>query len=410
MRDIPRDLKDKIEALNREYTCILLTGARQVGKSYLFQKISEELHEERVTVTLDDLQERSLARSDPAMFLELHGTPILIDEVQYAPELFSYIKIAIDRGAAPGTYWLTGSQVFRLMQLAEESLAGRAAILKLSSLCQHEIYGTGKAFPFSISLKELKARENISAKANMSEIYRRIWTGSLPALVSGKYTDRQVYYSSYMETFLSRDVSEMISGVDRLVFSDFIRAAAGRIGEMLNIHSIASDVGISDNTARSWIHVLEKADIIYLLRPYSNSALSRTVKTPKLYFFDTGLVCYLTRYPSPEILQNSALAGAVFENYVVMEIIKSYRNAARECLLWYYRDYDAKEIDLILETQRQLHPIEIKRSVNPRPEVIRTFKVIDKSSVPRENGAVICMREQLSALDQRDFVVPAWYI
>lgn len=410
MRDIPRDLKDKIESLNREYACILLTGARQVGKSYLFERIAEDLHQKRTIVTLDDLQERSLARNDPAMFLELHGTPILIDEVQYAPELFSYIKIAIDKGAAPGTFWLTGSQVFRLMKLAEESLAGRVAILKLSSLCQHEIYGRNKTSPFTISLGDLKKREENAARADIAEIYARIWHGSLPALISGKYSDRQVYYASYMETFLSRDVSEMISGVDRLVFSDFVRAAASRVGEILNIHAIAADVGISNNTARSWLQVLEKSDIIYLLRPYSNSALKRTVKTPKLYFFDTGLVCYLTKYPAPDILQNSALSGPIFENYVVMEIVKSYRNAAEDCLLWYYRDYDAKEIDLILETNRELHPIEIKRSVNPRPEVVRTFKVIDKSSVSRGNGAVICMREELSAVDHANFIVPAWCI
>lgn len=187
MRDIPRDLKDKIESLNREYACILLTGARQVGKSYLFEKISEDLHQKRTVVTLDDLQERALARNDPAMFLELHGTPILIDEMQYAPELFSYIKIAIDRGAAPGTFWLTGSQVFRLMTLAEESLAGRVAILKLSSLCQHEIYGTDKTFPFTIALADLKKREEVSAQADMAEMYRRIWNGSLPGLISGKF-------------------------------------------------------------------------------------------------------------------------------------------------------------------------------------------------------------------------------
>lgn len=413
MRSIPRDLKNKLLNLNKEYSCLLLTGARQVGKSYLFEMISRELGEHRTVVTLDDLEERALARRDPAMFLQIHSTPILIDEVQYAPELFSYIKIAIDRGAAPGAFWLTGSQVFRLMTLAEESLAGRAAILRLPSLSQHEIYGhlaETPYLPFDISLENLQQRKKEAEKANMREIYERIWNGSLPGLVSGKFTDRDVYYASYLETFLSRDVSEMIEGVDRLVFTDFIRAAACRIGEILNVHSIAADVGISDNTAKAWLQVLEKADIIYLLRPYSNSALNRTVKTPKMYFFDTGLVCYLTRYPSGEILQNGALAGAAFENYVVMEILKSYRNAARECLLWYYRDYDAKEIDVILESGQELHPIEIKKSVTPRPETARVFKALDKGNVPRGTGAIICMREELSAVDSRNLIIPAWYI
>lgn len=410
MRFIERDLKSKIIELNKEYSAILIIGVRQVGKSTLFKNIMEEIHADREIVTLDDLEERALAKKDPAMFLQIHEPPVMIDEVQYAPELFSYIKIAIDRGAAPGSFWLTGSQAFKLMELAQESLAGRVAILRLSSLSQHETYGNGEDSPFNVSLDGIKGRRKTHAPAAMDEIYKRIWNGGMPGLISGKFTDRDVYYSSYIQTYIERDVSELIRGVDKFLFQDFIRSAASRVGEVMNLHAIASDVGINDDTAKRWLKVLEKSDVITLLRPYSNNALHRTIKAPKLYFFDTGLVAYLTKYSSPEILANGALAGHILENYVVTEIVKSYKNAAKDCLFWYYRDKDNKEIDMILESDGELHPIEIKRSVNPGTEIAGAFKVLDKATVPRGTGAIICMREELSAIDRNTLIVPVWMI
>ena len=410
MRLIERDLKSKIIELNKEYSAILITGARQVGKSTLFKNIMEEIHADREIVTLDDLEERALAKKDPAMFLQIHEPPVMIDEVQYAPELFSYIKIAIDRGASPGSFWLTGSQAFKLMELAQESLAGRVAILRLSSLSQHEAYGNGEDSPFNVRLDDIKDRRKTHAPAAMDEIYKRIWNGGMPGLISGKFTDRDVYYSSYIQTYIERDVSELIRGVDKVLFRDFIRSAASRVGEVMNLHAIASDVGINDDTAKRWLQVLEKSDVITLLRPYSNNALHRTIKAPKLYFFDTGLVAYLTKYSSPEILANGALAGHILENYVVTEIIKSYKNAAKDCLFWYYRDKDNKEVDMILESDGELHPIEIKRSVNPGTESTGACKVLDKATVPRGTGAIICMREELSAIDSNTLIVPVWMI
>ena len=410
MRHIERDLKSKIIDLNKEYSAILITGARQVGKSTLFETIMKEQGEEREIVTLDDLEERALAKKDPAMFLQIHEPPVMIDEVQYAPELFSYIKIAIDKGAAPGSFWLTGSQAFKLMDLAQESLAGRVAILRLPPLSQHEAYGKDISRPFSVDLNELKKRKKTHAPATLDEIYERIWMGGMPGLISGKFTDRDVYYSSYIQTYIERDVSDLIQGVDKLLFQDFIRSAASRIGEVLNVHAIAGDVGINDDTAKRWLQVLEKSEIITLLRPYSNNLLHRTIKTPKLYFFDTGLVAYLTKYSSPEILANGALAGHILENYVVMEIIKSYKNAAKDCLFWYYRDKDNKEVDMILESDGMLHPIEVKRSVNPGTELVGAFSVLDKATTPRGSGAIICMRPELSAVDSNNLIVPVWYI
>lgn len=407
MTYIRRDIEEKILSLSKEYSCILITGPRQVGKTTVLKEL---MAPDRSYVTLDDLENRKLAKNDPALFLQMHELPIFIDEVQYAPELFSYIKIAIDNGAAPGTFWLTGSQAFKMMELAQESLAGRVALLHMPTLSQHEIYGAGENTPFSIDLTELKARKTKGTAADMKEIYERIWKGSLPGYVSGKFTDRNVFYSSYLQTYIDRDVSELLSRVDKLQFQDFIRAAACRAGQMLNVHDIALDVGVSDDTAKRWLQVLEKSDIIFYLRPYSNNLLKRTVKTPKMYFFDTGLVAYLTRYSSPEILQNGAINGAILENYVVSEIMKSYHNAAQDCLLWYYRDKDNNEIDMVIESDGELHPLEIKRSINPSSELIKTFTTLDKGSVPRGKGAIICMRPELSAVNADNYIVPIWMI
>lgn len=407
MAYIERDLEQKILALSEEYACLLITGPRQVGKTTVLRKLMDT---KREYVTLDDLEERELARRDPAMFLQLHGTPILIDEVQYAPQLFSYLKIAVDNGAEPGTYWLTGSQAFKLMDLAQESLAGRVAILHMPSLSQHEIYGSGCCAPFTLELTSLKDREKTHAPADTLALYERIWRGSMPGLLSGKYTDRDVFYSSYLQTYIQRDVQEQVQVSDPLLFRDFVRAAACRAGQMLNVHDIAQDVGVSDETAKRWLQVLEKSDVIFFLRPYSNNLLKRTVKTPKMYFFDTGLVAYLTRYSSPEILANGAMNGAILENYVVSELLKTYYNDAKECLLWYYRDKSSNEIDMVIESDGKLHPLEIKRSVNPGSELIGAFELLDKASVPRGTGAILCMRPKLSAINAENYIVPIWMI
>lgn len=407
MTYIKRDLEPKILSLSEEYSAILITGPRQVGKTTVLRQLMQE---NRTYVTLDDLEDRAMAQKDPALFLQLHDRPILIDEIQYAPQLFSYIKIEIDNGAEPGSFWLTGSQAFRMMELAQESLAGRVALLHMPSLSQHEIYGSGNTSPFSINLDLLKERAKTHTPADMKEIYRRIWKGSMPGLISGRFSDRDVFYSSYLQTYIDRDISELIHLTDKLIFRDFIRAAACRIGQLLNIHDIAQDVGVSDDTAKRWLQVLEKSDIIFYLRPYSNNLLKRTVKTPKMYFFDTGLVSYLTKYSSPDILANGALNGAILENYVVAELLKTYQNSAKECLLWYYRDKEMHEIDMIIESDGMLHPLEVKRSVNPGKELIGAFDILDKGSVPKGKGALLCMRPELSAVNSNNYIIPIWMI
>lgn len=406
MKYITRDMENLVRELTKEYSCILITGPRQVGKSTML----EHLDGKRRRVTLDDLQERNLAKTDPEMFLQLHKPPVLIDEVQYAPELFSYIKIAVDNGAAPGSYWLTSSQSYKPMKLSQESLAGRIAILNLPSLSQHELYAKNRLTPFEIGIDNIQERVESYETADVKEIFQRIWNGSLPGLASGKYSNRDIYYSSYLQTYISRDVKEETIVKDDAKFVDFIRAVACRIGQELNIHSIALDVDISDDTAKRWLSLLEKSEIVFSLHPYSNNLLKRVVKTPKIYFFDTGLVCYLTRHSTAEILQNSSINGAILENYIVAEIRKSYLNFGKEPYMYYYRDKEQREIDLILETDGELHPIEIKKSSNPTLSMTKNFNVLQKPNINVGQGAIICMKENLSALNKDTLVIPIWCI
>ena len=408
MAYIHRTLEQKIMDISRDYSCLLLIGPRQVGKTTMLEHLMEGSGRQKVT--LDDVENRRLAQSDPALFLEMHPAPVLIDEVQYAPQLFSYIKINVDNGAAPGSYWLTGSQAFQLMELAQESLAGRTAIVHMSALSQSELYGDGTTEPLSLKLENLNRRKEHLSSCNSMEMFERIWNGGMPGHRSGRFTDRDVFYSSYIQTYINRDVSDMIPGVDKLLFADFIRAAACRVGQMLNTHDIAQDVGVSDDTAKRWLQVLEKSEVVFYLRPYSNNLLKRTVKTPKMYFFETGLAAYLTKYSNPEILMNGAINGAILENYTVAEIRKTWLNSAKECLLHYYRDKDTNEIDMVIEADGELHPLEIKKSTNPGTELASAFKVLDKGSVPRGAGAILCLREEISAIDRNTFILPIWMI
>ncbi len=408
MAYIKRTLEKSIMSISEDYSCLLLIGPRQVGKTTMLEHLMKGT--ERKRVTLDDVENRRLAKNDPLLFLEMHPAPVLIDEVQYAPELFSYIKIKVDEGAAPGSYWLTGSQAFQLMELAQESLAGRTAIVHMSALSQSELYGDGDTEPFAVTLEAVNERKKHLTKCTSTEMFDRVWQGGMPGHRSGKYKDRDVFYSSYIQTYINRDVTDLIPGVDKLLFADFIRATACRTGQMLNVHDIALDVGVSDDTAKRWLQVLEKSEVIFYLRPYSNNLLKRTVKTPKLYFFDTGLVAYLAKYSGPEILMNGAINGAILENYVVAEIKKTWLNSARECLMHYYRDKDTNEIDMVIETDGQLYPLEIKKSTNPGTELVSAFKILDRGSIPRDTGAILCLREELSAIDRNTFIIPIWMI
>jgi predicted AAA+ superfamily ATPase len=407
MKYIKRDIEKIISEVSEHFAAILITGPRQVGKTTMLRWLADE---NRGYVTLDDLEDRKLAQNDPALFLALHPMPLLIDEVQYAPQLFSYIKIAVDNGAEPGAFWMTGSQTFRLMELSQESLAGRVAILPMTALSQHEIYGAGTCEPLEISLESLSGRVATGKKTETAGIYERIWLGAMPGFISGKYPERNIFYASYLQSYIQRDISDMLERVDTLQFADFVRAAACRTGQMLNVHDIAGDIGVADSTAKRWLQLLEASGVIFYLHPYSNNLLKRTVKTPKMYFFDTGLVAYLTKYPGAEMLMNGAINGAILENYVVAEVFKSYINNGLECNAWYYRDKDGKEIDLVLEHGGELHPIEIKKSVSPPSGISGTFRLLDNTTLPRSTGAVICMKDSLSAIDRQTLLLPIWML
>ena len=407
MRYIARNLEKVVLEVTKEYPVVLVTGPRQVGKTTMLQKLMEGT--DRNYVSLDDLNERNLAKTDPEMFLQLHKPPILIDEVQYAPELFVYIKIHVDKYHNAGDFWLTGSQVFKLMSGIQESLAGRVAVLSLTTLSQAEICG-GEMQPFTLDIEKLSARRKERTAADTGVIFDRIFRGSMPAIVSEKNSNSQIFYSSYLTTYIERDVREVSDAIDSLTFLHFITAVAARCGQILNIAEIARDADINQKQAKNWLGGLETLGLIFYLHPYSNNMLKRLVKTPKLYFYDTGLVCYLTKWSSAETLQSGAMNGAILENYVVAEIRKTYLNCGKDPYMYYYRDKDAREIDIILEHDGVLNPIEIKKSANPGSELIKVFKLLDKSSAKRSKGAVVCMKPELSAIDRENYIIPVWMI
>lgn len=405
MKYISRNLESVVNQLTKEYPVVLLTGPRQVGKTTMLKKLMENTN--RGYVSLDDLNARNLAKSDPELFLQLHKPPILIDEVQYAPELFTYIKVHVDKNQNPGDFWLTGSQVFKLMRGVQESLAGRVAVLSMTTLSQAEMSNRDMT-PFVVDLEKLSKRERVTTDTH--GIFERIFKGSMPAIVSGANTNSQIFYSSYLSTYIERDVKELAESIDSLKFLRFMTAVAARCGQMLNVAEVARDADVNQQQAKAWLNVLETLGIIFYLHPYSNNLLKRLVKTPKLYFYDTGLVCYLTRWSSAETLESGAMNGAILENYVVSEIAKTYLNCGQEPFMYYYRDKDAKEIDIVLEHDGVLNPIEIKKTSNPGTDLTKVFALLDKASVPRDKGAVICMKPNLGAIDRDNYIVPVWMI
>lgn len=404
---ISRHLEKVIEGVTKEYPVVLVTGPRQVGKTTMLKEMMKGTN--RGYVSLDDMNERNLAKTDPQLFLQLHKPPILIDEVQYAPELFTYIKIYVDDHREAGAFWLTGSQIFKLMKGVQESLAGRVAVLQMPSLSQAEI-SRAQSSPLRIDLDELKAREQNREELDVQGVFERIFKGSMPGVVSGEITNSRIFYSSYLSTYVERDIKELSSAIDSLKFLRFITAVAARCSQILNISDIVRDADINQKQAKDWLQILETLGIIFYLHPYSNNLLKRLVKTPKLYFYDTGLVCYLTKWTSAAVLENGAMNGAMLENYVVSEIAKTYLNSGIEPPMYYYRDKDCKEIDVVLEQDGELNPIEIKKTSNPGTELTKVFSLLDKSSVSRGKGAIVCMKPFVGAIDRNNYIIPIWVI
>jgi predicted AAA+ superfamily ATPase len=367
--------------------------------------------EGRGYVTLDDPLVLSLAKDDPALFMQRFPPPVLIDEIQYAPELLPYIKMAADQADQPGRVWLTGSQQFHLMAGVSESLAGRVAVLRLLGLSRAELLGEGPAAtPFMPTPAELSRRSNQRSPLTLHELYRLIWRGALPAIALNEAMERDLFYSSYVQTYLQRDVRALARVGDELAFLRFLRAAAARTGQLLNLADLARDADVAPNTAKSWLSILQSAEIVYLLEPYHTNVTQRLVKTPKLYFLDTGLAAYLTAWASPETLEAGAMTGAFLETWIVAELLKSYWHAGRQPPFYYYRDKDQREIDLLLAQDGMIYPLEIKRTASPSRDDIRHFAALERLGQPVGPGGVICLARQSLPLTAAAQSIPAWLI
>ena len=406
---LARTLAKTLHAASASFPVVLVTGPRQVGKTTLLETGAEA---RRGYVTLDDIEERNLARSDPALFLQRHPAPLTIDEIQYAPELFSQIKIAVDKAKHPGLFWLTGSQKFHLTQGITETLAGRVAVLDLLGLSQAEIEGRGDdALPFLPGSPWLsQARKNAGPAKPVLEVYRRIWRGAYPKVVLDETMPRDLFYNSYIQTYLQRDVRDLTRVGDERAFYNLLRAAAARTGQMLNYADLARDVDIDQKTAKAWLSILETSGIVYLLPPYHTNITKRLVKTPKLYFLDTGLCAYLTQWSTPEALEAGAMSGAILETWMLAEILKSYWHRGMTPALYFYRDKDQKEVDLLIERDNTLYPIEFKKTANPSQNASRHFPVLEKLGQSVGHGAVICLRETDVPLSQTVDAIPVGYL
>lgn len=421
---IKRAAEDTIIRASEMFPVLLVTGPRQVGKTTLLQKLAETQRNEgieRKYVTLDDPDVRYLAKRDPALFLQRYSPPVLIDEIQYAPEILPYIKMSVDRSKNKGDFWLTGSQAFHLMKNVSESLAGRVGIANLLGLSDAEIYQETSE-PFQTDPQYLMKRLSVRNKRDLNEIYRRIFKGSMPELYADENVDWEMYYRSYVETYLQRDIRDLTQVADEMQFYNFMTIVAAQTSKPVVYEEMASAAGISAPTAKKWLSILVSSHVIALVQPYHNNALKRVVKMPLIHFLDTGLAAYLLKWGNPEALERGAMSGAFFESYVFSEIYKSYLNAGKEPPIFYYRDKDQKEIDLLLFQNGVLSPIEIKKSASPGKVAIKNFKVLEPAAresasqgleslkVEIGTGSVVCMANDLLPVDENNWYVPVWLI
>jgi hypothetical protein len=402
---IKRALESMVEEVSNTYPVLLVTGPRQVGKTTLLEHVADKT---RKYVSLDDPVARQLAKEEPLLFLQRYEPPVIIDEIQYAPELLPYIKLHVDRKKIMGEFWLTGSQMFQMMKGVSESLAGRVGILPMQGLSLSELNELPNEF-YTTDTKRLLNRLNIARKMNLKEIYNLIYKGSMPAVYTREQSVER-FYASYVDTYVHRDIRDLTQVADEMQFQRFLTACAARTSQMVNYSELAKDVGISSPTAKSWLSLLVTSGLVVLVEPYFNNSLKRIVKAPNMYFMDTGLCAYLTRWTSSESLEVSAMSGAFFETFVVSEIIKSYLNAGKRPPIFYYRDSEQKEIDLIIENDGKLQPIEIKKSANPKKNAGRHFSILEKVDKEAAKGSVICMSEDLSPISKDIWAVPVWLI
>ena len=407
---LERTIARVIEEHSKSFRVLLLTGQRQVGKTTLLENLAKG---NRKHITLDNSRLRLLAQNDPELFLSEYPPPILIDEVQYAPELFPYIKIYVDtHKTEKGAFWLTGSQKFSLMKGIQESLAGRIAILDLLGLSYREKAKrpySGKPFIPELFSQNKSTQEKIKP-LTANEVYRHIWEGSLPEPVTTKNLNREAYYSSYIQSYIERDVRDFYKIEKPLQFYNFLSAVAARTANLVNYSSLARDIGIDVKTAQTWMGILERSGIVYLLQPYSPNVTKRIIKTPKVYFLDTGLCAYLCRWETTETLYAGAMDGAILETWCFGEILKSYWHNGINPLIYFYRDTDQKEIDFVIEKNMTLYPIEVKKTAAPGEIDVKHFGALKKLGKNTGMGAVLCLGKGRIPINREVLSIPVWEI
>ena len=407
MKYYRRSIEQVINEYKEQFPILLLTGPRQVGKSTLFKELFQS---EYKYFSLDDPILKEQIVNDPRLFLKNNPEKLIIDEVQYAPSIFPYLKMKVDENREDGMYLMTGSQAFVLMKNVSETLAGRVGILELQGISLREQFNIEFNKPFIPNEEYISEREkNITEYTNL---WQRIHRGYMPELIFNDRKKWEFFYSSYVQTYIERDVRDLINISDESKFLKFMISLASRSGELLNYGAVANEVGISNETVKRWVSVLRTSRIIYLLEPYFNNHLKRVIKTPKIYFMDVGLLAYLTKWPTPETLANGAKAGNIFETFIISEIVKSYLNAGIiNPPLYFYRDKDKKEIDLIIEEAEKIYPIEIKMSASPNKEMAKNFSVL-KRKIDKEigTGIIICQYDNKVYLSEDILVLPVEYI
>jgi len=405
---IERHAEETIKKLGKIFGAVLVSGARQCGKTTLLRTMFKDMAYQ----SLDDPFLLSQAREEGGTFFKDNPPPLLIDEIQYAPNLFHFIKIILDESRKKGQFFMTGSQQFAMMKNVSESLAGRLGVLNLAGLSMREKKGTGFKHEFLPNENYLKKRSQSAGSPVWDETWFNIHRGSMPELFRDPGIAWQLYYSSYVRTYLERDVRDLSQVGDETKFLNFMVVVAGHIGQLVNLASVARDVGISQPSAERWLSILISSDIVFLLRPYSKNIIKRTIKTPKLYFHDTGLAAWLTKWTNPDVLKNGAMSGAYFENFCISEIVKSYYNRGIQQLpLYFYRDRNNREIDLVIEANGFLHPLEIKKSADPDKKDIAAFSVLDDIPMSKRGpGGLICMYDHLASLGKTDKVIPVSYL
>ena len=392
-----REAVNVIKTISDTFKVLLVTGPRQTGKTTLLKSLKPD---NMGYVTLDDIVLRNQAQNDPMLFLEEHPAPLFIDEVQYAPDLFSYIKIKVDNSDAKGMYWLTGSQQFNLMMNASESLAGRVGIVNLNSFTYSEIMKNENKELFSPDKLEK------SMKIDVNNLFEIIFKGGMPEFYNNPSIDRNLYFQSYVDTYIEKDVIQFMKLSKPKEFKKFMVSIASRVGEQLNYSDISKDCGVSVPTVTSWLSVLVASGLVYLLEPYMSSELKRMTHIPKIYFMDTGLASYLAGWSDARELQLSSNSGHYLENFVISEIVKSYNARGLKPNLSYYRDKEKHEIDLVLYKNNKLYPFEIKKTASPNNAMISSFKYLEASKKEIGTGGIICLYDTLMKLDEKNYIIP----